>query len=105
MVVRFTTCCGVFDITSLYDDIYQRLATGRWFSPSTLVSFTKKTKQNKTKQNKKHSKNKRGKNNQPQKHHTTDILNVIINTPGTYNHTPTYFLACACAHEKKSLPL
>ena len=33
---------GVLD-TTLYDKVCQLLATGRWFSPGTLVSFTNKT--------------------------------------------------------------
>jgi len=33
---------GVLD-TTLYDNVCQWLATGRWFSPGTPVSFTNKT--------------------------------------------------------------
>jgi hypothetical protein len=60
MVVGFTTTCaisayhhwscefdpcswrGVLD-TTLYDKVFQWLATGRWFSPGTPVSSTNKT--------------------------------------------------------------
>jgi hypothetical protein len=52
MVVGFTTTCTIsayyhysseYEPRSLCDKVYQRLATGRWFSPGTPISSTNKT--------------------------------------------------------------
>ena len=41
---EFEPCSGkVYSIQSLCDKVCQLLATGRWFSPGTLVSFTNET--------------------------------------------------------------